>query len=182
MTVDPAVKEIMDTWTVQMGYPVVTIERDYRAGKALARQERFLLPPDTGDSNHTNSFSWWVPLSFSSPSLGWNQTSPSSWLDPATADTTTELSLGEVTASEPLVVNVQQTGFYRVNYDSQNWELLSNGLIKDHQAFHRINRAQILDDALNLGRSGILDYPTTLRVTEYREETDYLHPLEGSHH
>ena len=39
----------------------------------------------------------------------------------------------------------------------------------------RINRAQLLDDALNLGRADLLDYPTALKVTEYLTlETDFI--------
>ena len=32
------VKEIMDTWTLQMGYPVVNVERDYDKSTAIVRQ------------------------------------------------------------------------------------------------------------------------------------------------
>ena len=34
---------VMDTWTLQMGYPVVTVERDYETGGARLRQQRYLL-------------------------------------------------------------------------------------------------------------------------------------------
>ncbi len=48
-------KEIMDTWTLQMGYPVVTITRDYDSAESMiqfnATQERFLLNPDNPDAN-----------------------------------------------------------------------------------------------------------------------------------
>ena len=46
------VKEIMDTWTTQMGYPMVTITRDYSIEDAIhftATQERFYLIPDNPD-------------------------------------------------------------------------------------------------------------------------------------
>ena len=33
-----SVKEIMDTWTYKMGYPVVHVTRDYAAGTALVIQ------------------------------------------------------------------------------------------------------------------------------------------------
>ena len=39
----------------------------------------------------------------------------------------------------------------------------------------RINRAQILDDALSLARADLLDYPTALMTTEYlTAETDLI--------
>lgn len=37
------VKEVMDTWTLQMGFPVVTVKR--KNGKASASQKHFLVHP-----------------------------------------------------------------------------------------------------------------------------------------
>ncbi len=50
------------------------------------------------------------------------------------------------------------TGFYRVNYDAENWQLLSDLLMKDHSSIHELNRAQILDDSLNLVIMGSLTF------------------------
>lgn len=40
------VKTIMDTWTLQMGFPVVTIKRVKKTNKAIAKQKHFLLDPN----------------------------------------------------------------------------------------------------------------------------------------
>jgi aminopeptidase N len=37
----------------------------------------------------------------------------------------------------------------------RNWELLIDQLKTDHESIHVVNRAQIIDDALNLARSGL---------------------------
>ena len=64
---------------------------------------------------------------------------------------------------------------FRVNYDKKNWELIRQQLIKDHTAIHVINRAQILNDALNLAKSDHLDYETALGLTEYlSNEMEYI--------
>ena len=63
----------------------------------------------------------------------------------------------------------------RVNYDKENWKLLAQQLLKDHTAIHVINRAQIMDDALNLAKSDLLDYETALSVTGYlSKEVEYI--------
>ena len=72
------------------------------------------------------------------PAMGFDKTSPDTWLDPANADTETLVDLSSVAlSSEPVIVNVQQTGFYRVNYDSKNWELISNALLNNFEEIHR---------------------------------------------
>ena len=40
---DLSVKTVMDTWTLQMGFPVVTVTRDYESNTASVEQKRFLV-------------------------------------------------------------------------------------------------------------------------------------------
>lgn len=47
--------------------------------------------------------------------------------------TGSEIGLG---ANDWLVANINMKGFYRVNYDSNNWERLLNKLITNHQVQH----------------------------------------------
>ncbi len=73
------------------------------------------------------------------------------------------------------VLNVQGTGFFRVNYDAANWEALRMTLINDRDAIHKLNRASIVDDAMNLARSDHLPYTTGLEMTRYlTNETEYI--------
>ena len=51
------VKTIMDTWTLQMGFPVVTITRIGSTDKAKATQKHFLLDPNT-NVTVTSQFKW----------------------------------------------------------------------------------------------------------------------------
>ena len=47
--------------------------------------------------------------------------------------------------------------------------------MKDHTTIHVINRAQIIDDAFNLARSGLLDYETAQSVMGYlSKENEYI--------
>lgn len=66
-------------------------------------------------------------------------------------------------------------GFFRVNYDARNWELLTNQLLTDHAAISTVNRAQIMDDAFGLAEAGILDYDIVMKLTTYlQNEREYL--------
>ena len=162
----------MDTWTLQMGYPVISVSRDYENNLLHFSQDRFLINPN---STAEESYSWYVPISYGIPNTadGLEDTSVKLWIYPDN----TNVSIQEDTAlpNLPLIVNVQETGFYRVNYDAQNWKLISDVLTIEHTAIHRMNRAQILDDVFSLARAGLLDYTLALDQTKYlSKELDYI--------
>ena len=68
------------------------------------------------------------------------------------------------------------TGFYRVNYDNSNWQKLASYLNSpSYLNISATNRAQLIDDALNLARTGHLAYEIALQITLYlSHETDYI--------
>ena len=66
-------------------------------------------------------------------------------------------------------------GYYRVNYDERNWKLIIKQLLEDHTKINVINRAQLINDALNLATVGLLKYDLALTVTSYlNKETEYF--------
>lgn len=67
-------------------------------------------------------------------------------------------------------------GFYRVNYDATNWQRIINYLkSSDYKEIHLLNRAQLIDDAFNLARSGHLSYDVPFGISTYLvQETDYI--------
>lgn len=74
-----------------------------------------------------------------------------------------------------MLVNVDQVGYYRVNYDVKNWQLLIEQLVTDHTAINPINRAQIVDDIFDLAKNGLIDYKFAMNATKYlKRETDFL--------
>ncbi len=79
--------------------------------------------------------------------------------------------------TEPYIINVQESAYYRTNYNKKNWQDLANILNdpKNFMKIHELNRAQLIDDSMNLARAGILDYETTLDLVSYlRHETEYI--------
>lgn len=52
----PNVKEVMDTWTKQMGFPVITISLDTSDPnniQIMAKQQRFLADPSAVSDNES---------------------------------------------------------------------------------------------------------------------------------
>ncbi|KAK8770097.1 hypothetical protein V5799_013438 [Amblyomma americanum] len=70
--------------------------------------------------------------------------------------------------------NVNQTGFYRVNYDASNWAALRAQLHREHGALSAADRASLLDDAFTLAKAGELNLSVALDMAGYlRRERDF---------
>ncbi|XP_066970347.1 aminopeptidase N-like [Macrobrachium rosenbergii] len=161
-----SVKDIMDTWTLQMGYPVLTVTR---SGTSFTiSQSRFLLV-EPGVSQDERNYSWWIPVSYTylnNPDA--TQTGPKHWLLSVKIK-----PILTATISTDDFNNVQATGYYRVNYDEASWAgIISNlkGIAGTPSKIPVINRAQLVDDAMALALAGKLKYETALDVTKYLYE------------
>lgn len=153
------VQEIMTAWTDTPGFPLVTAVRSVN-GTVNVTQKRFLF-------SEVSNGSWWVPLTYITEDSSSSVTQ--AWLKP---NTNTTLA---VTTNGWFILNVNQTGFYRVNYDSNNWLLLTKQLVQDLNKIPRLNRAQLLDDVFSLARAGVVNYSVAMRLSSYLyKELDYM--------
>ncbi|XP_071443952.1 aminopeptidase N-like [Hetaerina americana] len=163
------VKKIMDTWTLQTGYPLITVERNYENGTALITQERYFGIKYFRDP----SVHWWVPLSFTSQDeLNFSETTPKQWLP---KEVSTEVT-GLPDADKWVIFNLQAGGLYRVNYDEENWKMIIAAFNSaDFIKIHVVNRAQVIDDAMNLATVGKLKYTMVFDLLNYlKKEKHYL--------
>lgn len=166
------IKDVVESWTNQSGYPLVIITRNYRTKVLFASQERFYLNRKAAQTDSEKS-GWWIPLTFvtEESNFTFDQTTTAAWLKPQAKSTI----IGSVEPNSWVIFNVQQVGYYRVNYDENNWKMLTNYLkLKNLKKIHVINRAALLDDAFNLARSGYVDYSIPFNLATYLiRETEY---------
>ncbi|XP_029158646.1 membrane alanyl aminopeptidase-like, partial [Nylanderia fulva] len=75
-----------------------------------------------------------------------------------------------------IIFNLQQIGFYRVNYDGENWKLIARYLNSEQYTnIHVLNRAQIIDDSFHLMIQGKLNFSTFWELSSYLwQENDYV--------
>ncbi|XP_036400184.1 aminopeptidase Ey-like [Megalops cyprinoides] len=155
-----AVAEVMTTWTDQSGYPVVTI--DTKSGEVS--QKHFLLHQES-----EYNLTWQVPIKLMKSGSG-----------DITFDLLTVLGpvskpLYQADANEWILANINQTGYYRVNYDPENWEKLLQQLETDHRKIPVITRGQLIDDAFSLARAKHVNITLALRTTKYLlNDTEYI--------
>ncbi|XP_028257939.1 aminopeptidase N-like [Parambassis ranga] len=159
-----SVHDIMNRWTLQMGFPVVTI--DTRTGTVT--QKHFLLDPDSVvDRPSQFNYTWFVPIKWMKSSVEQQQY----WLLQKT-DTCSQM---RVSGEEWVLANTNASGYFRVNYDLDNWGRILSLLSSNHQYLSIINRAQIIDDAFNLARAKIISTTLALKTTKYlSKERDYI--------
>ncbi|KAL0978004.1 hypothetical protein UPYG_G00164620 [Umbra pygmaea] len=163
------VHDIMNRWVLQMGFPVVTIDTT----KGRITQKHFLLDPDSVvDRPSPYNYTWFVPIKW----MKSGEVEEQHWLLQKA-----EIHSPMVTSgSEWLLANLNVSGYYRVNYDLDNWQRLLNQLDTDHTAIPVINRAQILDDAFNLARAKLINTTLALRTTRYLSQERNYTPWESA--
>jgi aminopeptidase N len=162
----PELLNIITPWTTQANYPVITVTYDATTKKATVTQKVFLLKPDT-----TNTKTWRVPLTYTTRGQGFTTTKPSSILSSAS------MPIDIDTDGSWLIFNVQQTGYYRVNYDENNWKLIKAALLSEnHDGIHEVNRAQIIDDLFNFARSGERTFEFAYEMFDYLKTEEHYIP------
>ncbi|KAH8232214.1 hypothetical protein KR032_002212 [Drosophila birchii] len=171
------IKAIMDSWTLQTGYPVINVTRDYAAGKAELTQQRYLLNTEVCRSQ--NGGCWWIPLSYTTQSqLDFNDTSPEDWFECSNEGQSRPKTIENLPGADQWVIfNTKLSAPYKVNYDALNWKLLIQTLnSEDFDSIHLVNRAQLIDDVLYFAWTGEQDYETALGVIGYLQRERELLP------
>ncbi|XP_012289033.1 aminopeptidase N [Orussus abietinus] len=159
-----SIKTIMDTWTDQKGYPLITVIRNYTTNTQEITQEPFLLKSPHGTDVKNNS-RWWIPINFVAKTYWYlSDTAASDWM----RKEDDSIMLTGFNAKDWIIFNMQQMGYYRVNYDDTNWKLISNHLrTYMYNTIHVLNRAQLIDDSLNLAKYGYVNYSIPLELLLY---------------
>ncbi|CAF3355817.1 unnamed protein product [Rotaria socialis] len=168
------VKQIMDTWTLQEGYPVLMVTRNYNDNTLILKQKRFLLDPNAvhNKSSYVNpfkplEFQWYIPYDYMIDST----LSTFYWLSPNKTVQLTDIR----PSNDWILFNTNEFGFYRVNYDDQNWKLLINSLKNNVSEIPIVSRAQLIDDSFSLTRSGDLNVTIPLDLSVYLcHEINYI--------
>uniref|UniRef100_A0A1B0DJP5 Aminopeptidase n=1 Tax=Phlebotomus papatasi TaxID=29031 RepID=A0A1B0DJP5_PHLPP len=161
------------SFVVEPGYPVVTVRmNETRDSVTLTQKRYFSHAVSSSCKDHPRACFWVIPITYVSK----NQYSFN--------DTTTRVVMHDIEVTfnvTPvpntwIIFNVQHIGYYRVNYDFESWNRIIDGLkAPDHDGIHELNRAQIIDDLMNLARSDHIPYCTAFNMLEYlKTETSYI--------
>lgn len=159
----------MGSWSQQAGFPVVTVRRNYNEGSTqnvTLSQERYFTTQPTTPVNTT----WWIPINFATArNPNFYNTSADVWFPQNYPLGDFSIEVPTLTENDWLIINKQETGYYRVLYDERNYRLLSDALVENIDLFHNLNRAQLIDDTYNFVRTERLTYSTFLDIARFLE-------------
>lgn len=161
------VKKMMDSWTAQMGYPLVTVSvPEDKKGLSL-KQSRFLskgTPTPEEDSQL-----WWVPITATAGAPGGT---PSTLPSAVLSEKSMLIEELAVPVGGWIKLNAGQTGIYRVNYTPELWQSLALAVQK--MSLPAADRLGILMDAFALAKAGVLPTSQALELASaFKEEDDY---------
>ncbi|XP_030370506.1 glutamyl aminopeptidase isoform X2 [Scaptodrosophila lebanonensis] len=163
------VKLIMQTWTEQMGLPVIEVEKNGNSYRLT--QKRFLANKDDYDIEPEQSsfnYRWSIPVTYTTSASAEVQRSLFSHND-------NEITITLSSDVSWIKLNKDQVGYYRVNYASEQWTALTAALKESRAQFSNADRAHLLNDANALADAGQLEYKYALDLSTYLEaERDYV--------
>lgn len=166
--------DAFEPWQLQRGFPVIHVTHSRPEKRFRITQKRYL----TADSDEIDASSWFVPLNFAhANNPNFDEMEFTHFFESETSEKLISTDgIQSFDDDEWFVFNKQQLGYYRVNYDVENWWNIIRTLnSENYQQIHVLNRAQLVDDAFNFAIDGLIDFDIALGLLSYlQREVDYL--------
>ncbi|OCU02291.1 endoplasmic reticulum aminopeptidase 1 isoform X2 [Xenopus laevis] len=157
------VKSMMNTWTLQKGFPLVTVT--VKGKYVYLHQEHYLKGSiDT----EASGLLWHIPLTYI--------TSKSNVVQRFLLTNRTDvLVLAEEV--EWIKFNVGMNGYYIVHYEGEGWDALIQLLQKNHTATSSNDRANLINSAFQLVSIARLPIDKALSLSLYLKNEDKIMPV-----
>ncbi|XP_067208576.1 glutamyl aminopeptidase-like isoform X2 [Linepithema humile] len=154
---------------------VLDVNRNYKTGYTKVS----FMPENLNNQTLLTKREFMIPVTYTiQNSAKFNITSTNiMWLNVYTYDKKrVSLNFNSYNINGWLILNLQQIGYYRVNYDLTNWKKIVKFLnTKKYTEIHVLNRAQIVDDVFNLMLHQRVRGNIFLQVLKYlSQETDFV--------
>ncbi|NWR78066.1 ERAP1 aminopeptidase, partial [Centropus unirufus] len=160
------VKEMMDTWTLQKGFPLVSVM--LRGKNIHLQQEHYVTGADSPSSARSL---WHIPLTY----ITSGSDTVHQYLMTTRADV---IVLPEET--EWVKFNVHMNGYYIVHYEGDGWAHLIKLLQENHTVISSSDRANLVNNIFQLVRIKKLSISKALDLTLYlKHETEIMPALQG---
>lgn len=177
-----SVKEVMDTWTLQMGLPYINVSfaNTGSVTRVTATQQRFLADRNI-KYNETESpfrYKWYVRLDYRD-----NSQYTTKWITKDQNSVSFDITSNMDNSNTLVKFNVNETGFYRVNYPTSIWNRFAQALATQGLTAvpYPADRTGLIDDAFNLARGGYLGYEVAMEMTKYLDKELHYLPWDSAY-
>uniref|UniRef100_A0A914WYI9 Aminopeptidase n=1 Tax=Plectus sambesii TaxID=2011161 RepID=A0A914WYI9_9BILA len=135
-----SVAQVFDFWYKNGGYPLLLAQRDYDRNEIRLTQANMGKVAQMGTSTWRTMPLWPLLITVRTP----QGDTPS----PVQVMVSAGLSIGPVPADRQqyVLINSDFAGFYRVNYDRTNWDLIQKAMQVNPDQFSPLTRAQLIND------------------------------------
>ncbi|XP_032131560.1 leucyl-cystinyl aminopeptidase isoform X1 [Sapajus apella] len=163
------VKKMMETWTLQKGFPLVTVQRK---GKELfVQQERFFLNMKPGSQPSDASYLWHIPLSYVTDRGNYSEYPSVSLLDKKAGVINLTEEVGWVK------VNINMNGYYIVHYADDDWEALIKQLQRNPHVLSDKDRANLINNIFELAGLGKVPLQRAFDLINYLGNETHTAPI-----
>uniref|UniRef100_A0A8C2RPI7 Aminopeptidase n=1 Tax=Capra hircus TaxID=9925 RepID=A0A8C2RPI7_CAPHI len=152
------VKKMMRTWSLQKGFPLVTVQR--KGKQILVQQERFSL--NVKPEIHSL---WHIPLSYVTDGKNYSKHRSVSLLDKKSEEV------------QWIKVNTDMTGYYIVHYADDNWEALIKQLKTNPYVLSDKDRANLINNIFELAGLGKVSLQRAFDLIDYLRNETYTAPI-----
>ncbi|XP_025269945.1 aminopeptidase N-like [Camponotus floridanus] len=157
------IKDAINSWIMQKYPSVLKVKRNYSTN---------VVSVSVQFRNKLDKQEYYIPINYATESnpnfiITWTNISLTPWFSK------TELYLEK---NQWIIFNLQQTGYYRVNYDIVNWRKIAQYLnSQKYRNIHVLNRAQIINDAFHFAIEKELEFSVFWELASYLgQERDYI--------
>ncbi|XP_077203790.1 leucyl-cystinyl aminopeptidase [Paroedura picta] len=163
------VKKLMETWTHQKGFPLVTVTT--KGKQIFLTQERFMHNAELENPVIHSSSLWDIPLSYTT-SNGSSFFPHYSYL---LANKSDNITLTDKVSW--VKFNVESNGYYIVQYDDDGWKVLIQLLNEDPTALTSSDRANLIHNIFNLAGLGLVSMDRAFDLIGYLEKENNTAPI-----
>ncbi|KAL6427960.1 hypothetical protein ACFW04_008399 [Cataglyphis niger] len=163
--------EKMNGWTKDNSYPIL---------KAICNFADYVeITLENFDSIDVSTNDLWIPITHTiqtNPDFDKTSLDDVQWV---TFSKDLKISFrvsGNFSENDWFIINLQQVGYYRVNYDTKNWKKIAKYLNSmEYTKIHVLNRAQIIDDAYHFLITRKINSSVFWEITNYlSQETNFI--------
>ncbi|XP_074061294.1 leucyl-cystinyl aminopeptidase [Macrotis lagotis] len=164
------VKTMMKTWTLQPGFPLVTVQRKEK--QILIRQERFFLSTaNSGIHTLDSSHLWHIPLSYITSNCKPHECPHVALLDKESD----VLNLEEEV--QWVKFNMDMTGYYIVHYADDDWEAIINQLRRNISVLSDQDRTGLINNIFELSSLGKVSLKKAFDLIDYLGNETHTAPI-----